>query len=157
MWSVAQWCPNLYDPMGCSLPGSSVHEISQAGILEWVAMPSSKDLPDPGIKPASLLSPALAGGFFTTSTTWGVHEISKLCFSAVLISEHIRVRLLQAIKRENNNQQAASHELRHSPSICRCCTIYAGYKVGVGDIFCGRFEIRAPNFPAKSLSAFRSD
>ena len=28
------------------------------------------DLPDPGIKPASLMSPALAGGFFTTSTTW---------------------------------------------------------------------------------------
>ena len=28
------------------------------------------DLPDPGIEPASLMSPALAGGFFTTSTTW---------------------------------------------------------------------------------------
>ena len=28
------------------------------------------DLPDPGIKPASLMSPALASGFFTTSTTW---------------------------------------------------------------------------------------
>ena len=31
------------------------------------------DLPDPGIKPASLMSPALAGGFFTTSTTWEAH------------------------------------------------------------------------------------
>ena len=29
------------------------------------------DLPDPGIEPASLPSPALAGGFFTTSATWG--------------------------------------------------------------------------------------
>ena len=28
------------------------------------------DLPDPGIEPTSLMSPALAGGFFTTSTTW---------------------------------------------------------------------------------------
>ena len=33
-------------------------------------MPSSRDLPDPGIKPASLVSPALAGGFFTTSAPW---------------------------------------------------------------------------------------
>ena len=32
--------------------------------------PSPGDLPDPGIEPASLLSPILAGGFFTTSTTW---------------------------------------------------------------------------------------
>ena len=32
--------------------------------------PAPGDLPDPGIKPASLMSPALSGGFFTTSTTW---------------------------------------------------------------------------------------
>ena len=33
-------------------------------------MPSSKDLPHPGMKPASLVSPAVAGGFFTTGATW---------------------------------------------------------------------------------------
>ena len=32
--------------------------------------PPPGDLPNPGIEPASLMSPALAGGFFTTSTTW---------------------------------------------------------------------------------------
>jgi len=32
--------------------------------------PPPRDLPDPGIKLSSLMSPALAGGFFTTSTTW---------------------------------------------------------------------------------------
>ena len=32
--------------------------------------PSLEDLPNPGIKPGSLMSPALAGRFFTTSTTW---------------------------------------------------------------------------------------
>ena len=157
---VAQLCPSLCDPMDCSLPGSSVHWILQARILEWVAMPSSRgsswprnqthvscisyigrqilyhslplappgkhlhcsmcvcvcvcvcvlshlshvwlcvilwtiacqallpmafsrqeywnglpcpppgDLPNPGIKPMSLTSPALAGGFFTTHATW---------------------------------------------------------------------------------------
>ena len=39
--------------MDCSPPGSSVHGILQARVLEWVAMPSSKDLPDPGIEPGS--------------------------------------------------------------------------------------------------------
>ena len=34
--------PILCDPMDCSLPGSSVHGILQAWILEWVAMPSSR-------------------------------------------------------------------------------------------------------------------
>ena len=53
--------------MDYSLPGSSVHGISQARILERVAFPSPWDLPDPGIEPASPVSPALAGGgFFTT-------------------------------------------------------------------------------------------
>ena len=60
---VAQLCLTLYDAMNCSLSGSYVHGILQARILEWVAMLSSGDLPDPGIKP---VSPSLAGGFITT-------------------------------------------------------------------------------------------
>ena len=44
-------------------PGSSVHVIFQARMLEWVAIFSSRDLPNPGIEPTS---PSLAGGFFTT-------------------------------------------------------------------------------------------
>ena len=35
---VAQSCPTLCDPMDCNLPGSSVHGILQARILEWVAI-----------------------------------------------------------------------------------------------------------------------
>ena len=56
--------------MDCSPPGSSVHGILQARVLEWVAMPSSGDLPNPGIKPASPVSLPLAGGFFTTRAIW---------------------------------------------------------------------------------------
>ena len=33
---VAKSCPTLSDPMDCSLPGSSIHGISQARVLEWV-------------------------------------------------------------------------------------------------------------------------
>ena len=38
-----QSCPTLCDPMDCSQPGPSVHGISQARILEWVAIPFSRD------------------------------------------------------------------------------------------------------------------
>ena len=51
--------------------------ILQARILEWVAMPTS-DLPDPGIEPESLISPALAGGFLTTSATWEAHRLKNV-------------------------------------------------------------------------------
>ena len=43
----AQLCPTLCDPMDCNLPGSSVHGIPQARILEWVAMPSSRGSSQP--------------------------------------------------------------------------------------------------------------
>ena len=44
----------------------------------WSGLPCTPpgDLPDPVIEPASLVSPALAGGFFTTSATWEGHKIS---------------------------------------------------------------------------------
>ena len=47
--------------------GSSVHGILQARILEWGACIPPGDVPNPGIQPTSLMSPALAGGFFMTS------------------------------------------------------------------------------------------
>ena len=62
--------PTLCDPMDRSLPGSSVHGILQARILEWTAMPFSPGHhPKPRIEPVSPTSPASAGRFFTTSTT----------------------------------------------------------------------------------------
>ena len=75
--------------MDCNLPGSSVHGILQARTLEWVAMPSSGDLPGPGVEPGSPMSPTLAG-FFSTSVTRKAHwngdieakttMLSWLCF-----------------------------------------------------------------------------
>ena len=58
---VTQSCLTLCDPMDCSLPGSSVHGIFQARILEWVAISFSRDLSDQGIEPRSpaLLADAL--------------------------------------------------------------------------------------------------
>ena len=57
--------------MDCSPQAPLSMWILQARILERVAMPSSRGLSHPGIKPAALKSPALAGGFFTTRATFG--------------------------------------------------------------------------------------
>ena len=50
---VTQLYLTLCNPIDCSPPGSSVHGILQARLLAWVAIPFSKDLPNPGIKPRS--------------------------------------------------------------------------------------------------------
>ena len=47
-WSeVAQSCPTLWDPVDCSPPGSSIHGILQARILEWVAISFSRGSSQP--------------------------------------------------------------------------------------------------------------
>ena len=56
--------------MDSSPPGSSVHGISQARVLGWVAFPSPGGLPNPGMEPTYT---ALAGGFFTTEPPGKTH------------------------------------------------------------------------------------
>ena len=73
---VGSVVPDPLQPQGLySPPGSSVHEIFQARILEWVAISYSRVLPDPGIESPFPASPALAGRFFTTGTIWEVSRI----------------------------------------------------------------------------------
>ena len=60
--------PTLCDPTDCSLPGSSVHGILQAGILEWVAMPSSRGFSQPR---EQIQVSCIAGRFFTI---WATRE-----------------------------------------------------------------------------------
>ena len=80
----------LCDSMDYSLPGSSVHRIYQARILEF-AIPYPGDLPDWRVIPTSLVSPALAGGFFTTvpqgSTIYFKNSEAKLPVALCLRSE----------------------------------------------------------------------
>ena len=80
-------CVRLFaTPMDCSLPGSSVHGFLQA--RNWSGLPCSppRDLLHPGIEPASLTSPALAGGFFTTSPVIGVQGYEKMLFQFWMIT-----------------------------------------------------------------------
>ena len=63
-----QLCPILRDPVDCSPPGSSVHGIPQARILEWIAIPFSRDSSQP--MDQTQVS-CIAGGFFTVWAKWG--------------------------------------------------------------------------------------
>ena len=62
----------LCDPMHCNPPAFSRQEY-------WSGLPCPPpgELPDPGIEPVSLASPALAGGFFTTTVTREAQEQLK--------------------------------------------------------------------------------
>ena len=64
---LLQSCPTFCDPMDCSPPGSSVHGILKARILEWVAISFSRGSSDPGIEPRS---PALQANSLPTEL-WG--------------------------------------------------------------------------------------
>jgi len=59
-------CVWLCNPIDCSVPGSSVHGIFWQEHWSGLPFPISGELPDPGINPASPISPALASDFFTT-------------------------------------------------------------------------------------------
>ena len=85
-------CAALCDPMDC--PGSSVHGILQARILGWVAMLSSMGSSLSRDQTMLLMSPALAGGFSTTSTTWDTPMglrmkciLKVTCFFLPIVSE----------------------------------------------------------------------
>ena len=73
----AQWCPTLCDPVDCSLPGSSLHGILQARVLEWVAIPFSRESSWPrDWTQVSLISGRRFNLWATREATW-----SKLPFS----------------------------------------------------------------------------
>ena len=75
----------LCNAMDYSPPGSSVHGILQARILEWVSMSSSRGSSwprDQRDQTASLTSTALAGGFFTTSVSPGKPPMDGMFFTS---------------------------------------------------------------------------
>ena len=72
---VAQSCPTLCDPVDCSLPGSSVHGILQARIMEQVATSFSRGSSQPrdGIQVS-----CIASGFFTIGDTRAIIRPKKI-------------------------------------------------------------------------------
>ena len=77
---VAELYLTLCGPMNCIMPGSSVHEISQARTLEWVALSFSKGSSWPRDRTCIESPPTLVGRFFTTEAAGKPHLFPTLDF-----------------------------------------------------------------------------
>ena len=71
---VAQLCLPLCSAMDYNPPGSSVHAILQARILEWIAIPTPGDLPDPGVESRS---PTLQADSLPSEPPGKTHDIIR--------------------------------------------------------------------------------
>ena len=111
---LPQSCLTLCDAMDCSPPGPSVHGFPRKEYWSGLPFPSPGDLLNPGIKPTSLMSPALAGGFFTTSAVW--EELP--CASVVPL---LVTRPEKTIIQNELGQQLNQHH--HYPGVL-CCSIH---------------------------------
>ena len=89
---LLQWCLTLCDPMDCSPSAPLSMRFSRQEYWSGLPCPPPGDLPDPGMEPVSLTSPALAGRFFTASTTWEAHSYHAVHTSPQIIYS-IRVSL----------------------------------------------------------------
>ena len=85
-------------------------EILQARKLEWVVMPSSGDLPNPGINSTSLTFPKLAARFFTTSATWEAQYRKYIMRNARLDEAQAGIKI--ARRKINNFINAVDTTLR---------------------------------------------
>ena len=125
---VAQLCLTLCNPMDYSLPGSSVNEISQARILEWVAISFSRVSSQP--RNWTQIS-CIAGRFFTNwanllictlhimpfsgflkpyATNYSVISIFKLCLGIISFPPSIKcVQVFSILKQSNRLSKQESH------------------------------------------------
>ena len=71
---VTQSCSILWDPMDCSPPGSSIHEIIQERILRWITIPFSRGSPDLGIETRS---PALQADSIVWATSIALNDMKS--------------------------------------------------------------------------------
>ena len=110
VFSVAQSCLTLFDPMDCSLPSSSVHGISPMQKQQG-GFPFSPqgELLHPGIKSAS---PALAGRFFTIEPPGSLynqlkeHELLRKQFHSFLLPAHYPEHFISERRRYRQNPKA---------------------------------------------------
>ena len=84
---VAPWAITLQVPLSVGFPRQEY--------WSGLPFPSPGDLPNSGIKPASLVSPALAGGFFTISTTWEAPKFLQTC--QIIQNNYIKKRRVAAL------------------------------------------------------------
>ena len=108
-WSeVAQSCPTLCDPMDCSLPGSSVHGIFQAIVLEWIAISFSKGSSQP--RDRTRVSHIVERRF----TIWATREVDNVICGWVHLHGSIWIKWSSLLF----VAAAAAKSLQSCPTLC---------------------------------------
>ena len=119
---VAQSCLSLCDPMDYSPPGSSVHGILQARILEWVAIPFSR-----GSSRDQTLVPHIAGRFFTIWAFLINKCLLSLYYLPELGAEDISVAKREKLKKNCVPERRVTEMHRYSWScgrgVCVCVCV----------------------------------
>ena len=105
-----QSCPTLSNTMDCSPPGSCVHEISKARILEWVAISSSRGLSQPRDRTQISCVSWIAGRFFTTEP--GKPNSCKARFNNYQITNVLQITFYEfnVIKSKGSNLEVSKGE-----------------------------------------------
>ena len=120
----AQPCPTLCDPMDYSPPGSSVHGILQARILEWVAISFSRGSSQPRDRThISRVSPASAGRFFTTEPPGKPGRVltPMLLGKATLLGDRNAVSITLTKHWSSLSPAVGQGDIRRLPCEATCC------------------------------------
>ena len=127
--SVAQSCPTLCDPIDCGPPGSSVHGIFQARILEWVAISYSRGSFQPRDRTHGSGTSCIAGGFFTTESP-GKHPLPHSMFILQCYECELSVGRTSVDRNQNNRYQGGKLRFGARPMVGVACGGAAGNKGG---------------------------
>ena len=112
---VAQSCPTLCDPMDCSPPGSSVHGILQARILEQVAIPFSRG--SSRLRDGTQVS-GIAGRFFIV---WATNAIQSVLISYLLLYSNMTY-YYWLIKKDTHEQSDTQDKAQKGPKCRSFCS-----------------------------------
>ena len=121
LFSCPHACVTLCNPMNCNLPGSSVHGIFQARILEWVAISYSRGSSWPRDGTHVPCVSWLASGIFTTSATWeapSLFLLPSLLLRALLRSEEWQKKVLRSLQMVTFPKYTFLDHRLH-PELCR--------------------------------------
>ena len=109
-FSCVRLCSTLWT-VACQAPLSM--GFSRQEYWSGLPRPPPGDLPDPGIKPASLMSPILAGGLFTTSATWEILGSFQIyCRWPILLCKKDKNSDISVCRNKSRNPH-------HTPRTCR--------------------------------------
>ena len=121
---VTQSCMTLCDPMDCSLPGSSVHGIDQARILEWVAISFSRR--SSWSRDWTLVSHIVGRCFTVWATRIDVYSLKKLPLVSVSMHKSMGLTKVSSPDTRENAVWVLGYSINNTRNVVRCHSQWPG-------------------------------